>query len=263
MSLIQEWVSNNREISLQVTVKTNSKKRFFLVVKDKDKPNSQYAKREMEVNGERTIYFSFPVTTRVMVITITDMANPKDNNFSATFEEIPLKKYQIWIDEETRDFLKLAEHFCKVAGYQQALPTGRIFKSSDDKFIIKYYPVIVDFMSGKQLSTPARIGHTTGNIDIAKCKFDRYTFAERVIIILHEFSHKYRNPKLGLAISNEIGADTNALYIYLGLGFSKIDAINVFANVFLKARSESNMKRMRSIMDYIQKFENGEYADVA
>ncbi len=263
MSLIQPWISDNRSISLQVTVKCATKKRFFLVVRDKTKPNSQYARREMEVTGERTISFSFPVTPYMMEISITDMANAKDNNFSAAFEEKPLKTYQIWMDEDTRNFLKLAYHFCQVSGYEQASPSGRIFQSSDGKFVIKYYPVIIDGQTRQPISTPARIGHATGNIDIAKCKFDRYTFAERMIIILHEFSHKYRNPKLGLAISNEIGADTNALYIYLGLGFSKIDAINVFANVFLRAQSEGNIRRMRSIMDYIQRFENGEYAQVA
>ena len=82
----------------------------------------------------------------------------------------------------------------------------------------------------------------------------------RLIILLHEFSHKYKNPKIGLEISNEVGVDINALYIYLGLGFSKIDAITVFANVFLKAQTKGNIERMRKIMDYIQKFENQEFA---
>jgi len=263
MSLIQEWHSGNRAISLQVTVKTDRKKRFFLSVQDKLHKNSYYAKREMEVDGERTIYFSFPYSAEVMLVTITDMANAKDNNFSVAFEEIPLKTYQVWLDEETRDFLRVAEYFSRVCGYEYASPSGRVFQSSDGKFTIKYFPVIIDYLSGKKLSTPARIGHTTGNIDIAKCRFDRFTVAERMIILLHEFSHKYRNPKLGLPISNEIGADTNALYIYLGLGFSKIDAINVFANVFLKAQSDGNIKRMRSIMNYIQKFEEQEYVKLA
>jgi ferritin len=82
----------------------------------------------------------------------------------------------------------------------------------------------------------------------------------RLMILLHEYSHKYKNPKIGLEISNEIGADINALYIYLGLGFSKIDAICVFANVFLSAQTPDNLERMRKINDYIQRFESQEYA---
>ena len=50
--------------------------------------------------------------------------------------------------------------------------------------------------------------------------------------------------------------------IYLGLGFSKVDAITVFANVFLKAQSDGNMTRMRKILDYIKRFENQEYAQL-
>ncbi len=46
----------------------------------------------------------------------------------------------------------------------------------------------------------------------------------------------------------------------IGLGFSKIDAICVFANVFLKAQTKGNVERMRKIMEYIQKFENQEFA---
>jgi hypothetical protein len=84
----------------------------------------------------------------------------------------------------------------------------------------------------------------------------------RIAILLHEFSHKYKNPKIGLEIGNEIGADINALYIYLGLGFSKIDAICVFGQVFLKAQTPGNQARMRKIMDYINKFENQEFAKV-
>ena len=86
------------------------------------------------------------------------------------------------------------------------------------------------------------------------------TIPARVAIEVHEFSHKYRNPKMDLAIENEIGADINGLYMYLGLGFSKVDAIYVYANVFLKAQTPGNIARMRKIMDYIKRFENQEFA---
>lgn len=259
--MIYTWDSNNREICLHVTVKCPAKKRFFLVVAQKDRPNSNYAKREMIVDGERTVYFSFPITPETMTVSVTNMADKNDKNFTCTFEEGPLKKYNVWLDEETKDFLHLNFRFSQTCGFTKASTQGRIFERG--QFLIKYYPVIVDAMNGTKLSTPARIGHNTGKIDVAKFRFDRFTFAERVIILQHEFSHKYRNPKLGLPIENEIGADINALYVYLGLGFSKIDAINVFANVFLRAQSPGNIKRMRAIMDYIQRFENGDYAQLS
>jgi len=263
MGQVSIWNSDNVEASLYVTIKSPTKKRFFLVAKDSGKPNSDYAKREMEVEGERTIFFSFPITPREMTIGVYNIADRNDKNFQVSFEERPLRKYNIWLDEETRDFLKLDFYFSQVCGFKPSSPKGTLYQTADGKFNIKYYPVIIDYMSGKAMNTPARIGHTTGTIDASKVRFDRYTFAERVVILLHEFSHKYKNPKMGLAINNETGADINALYIYLGLGFSKIDAINVFANVFLKAQTPGNIKRMRAIIDYIQKFENQEFAQLS
>jgi hypothetical protein len=263
MGLVHEWHSNNREIALRVTITSPSKKRFYIVASNKGKENSKYAKREAIVEGSRIVTLSFPVTPQTMMLGIYNMADKNDANFQVEYEEVPLKTYQVWIDQQTKDFMKLNLFFSQGCGFSQASPQGRVFSTSDGEFNILYYPVIKNGLDSKPLSTPARIGHSTGNIEVAKNKFDRYTVAERVVILLHEYSHKYRNPKLGLAISNETGADINALYIYLGMGFSKIDAINVFANVFLKANTPSNVLRMRKIMDYIQKFEQGDFAQLS
>mgnify|MGYP006992428745 FL=1 len=128
------------------------------------------------------------------------------------------------------------------------------------KFKIKYFPIIKDYLSGRSLSTPARIAHKSGIIEVSKMRFDKYTVPMRMMILLHEFAHKYKNPAMDLPISDEIGADINALYIYLGMGFSKVDAIYVYANVFLNAQTDQNIARMRKIVDYINKFSNEEFA---
>jgi hypothetical protein len=157
--------------------------------------------------------------------------------------------------------MQLAIQFSQVAGFKAPDPNGTVYQTSDEHFTIKYFPVIKT-PGGQAMSTPARIGHNTGIIEVAAIKFVNYTIPMRIAILLHEFSHKYKNPKIGLEIGNEIGADINALYIYLGLGFSKIDAICVFGQVFLKAQTPGNQARMRKIMDYINKFENQEFAKV-
>ena len=154
----------------------------------------------------------------------------------------------------------MAEYFCKSCGYSEASKDGIFYETENKEFRIRYYTQIRNPNTGEVQNTPARIGNATGIIDISQEKFIRYTIPMRMVIILHEFSHKFKNPAMGLRISNEKGADINALYMYLGSGYSKIDAITVFAKVFLKAQTKSNMERMRYIMDYIQKFENGEFA---
>jgi hypothetical protein len=247
-------------MSLNVTIACNGSKKFRVWAEDYGKPNSKYGDREIVVDGTRTIYFSFPVSPKKLFIGCVNVSNPNDKDFKVDIVEAPLKRYNIWIDEDTDQFLQLALRFSQVCGFEKPSTSGTVYQTQNAKFNIKYFPVIVDFASGKVLSTPARVGHSTGIIEVSAAKFIKYTIPMRMAILLHEFSHKFKNPKIGLQISNEIGADINALYIYLGLGFSKIDAITVFAKVFLKAQTDGNMERMKKILDYINRFENQEYA---
>lgn len=257
--MFTRYDSNNRKFRLYIKIKCKTPKTFRVWAEDYGKANSKYADREIRVEKERDIYFSFPVSPKELFIAVLNVEDIKDKDFEVSIQEKPLLTYNIALDVETTDFLSLAIYFSQVCGFKEATSKGVVYKTSDDYFTIKYFDVIRHF-NGKAMNTPARIGHKSGIIEVAKVKFDKYTIPMRLMILLHEFSHKYKNPKIGLDISNEIGADINALYIYLGLGFSKVDAICVFANVFLGAQTDSNLNRMRKINDYIQKFENQEYA---
>jgi len=253
----QRWETNGRAMSLDVSIKCEGKCRFRIVASDFQK-NSKYADRTIEVDGYRSIYLSFPTTPREMRIAVTPI--DQKLNYIVNIKERTLKTYAIDTDAETKKFIKFAQTFTAQSGFETATQRGRYFTTPDKYFKLRFFPFISQ--NGKVSTTPARIGHTTGTIEVSKAHFDRYTIAMRMIILLHEFSHVYRNPKNDLKIENEFGADKSALYIYLGLGYSKVDAIFVFANVFLKAQTESNMERMRKIMDYIKRFENEEFAKI-
>jgi hypothetical protein len=251
--------TDNRSFSLNITITCQGKKTFRVWAEDYGKKNSKYADRTIVVDGSRTIYFSFPVSPKQIFFGCLNTEEPKDDSFNVDVKNVDLKTYNIAMDSETVDFVQLAIQFSQVAGFKMPNQNGTIYKTSDNYFNIKYYPIIRD-AANNPMNTPARIGHQTGIIEVAAVKFVNYTIPMRIAILLHEFSHKYKNPKIGLEISNEIGADINALYIYLGLGFSKIDAICVFGQVFLKAQTSGNQTRLRKILDYINKFENQEFA---
>ena len=251
------WETDNRKLALDVSIKCDGINQFRVVASD-DNKNTKFADRIIDVNGYRTIYLSFPVSPKVAKISVIPIKGNLD--FLVDIKEKNLKTYQIYLDAEATKFVKFAQEFSSKCGFEEASQQGRFFRTKDGYFNIRFYPIIPD--KGKPSTTPARIGHNSGIIDVSKFHFDRYTVPMRMCILLHEFSHKYRNPKIDLDISNEVGADLNALYIYLGLGYSKVDAIFVFANVFLKAQSDGNMIRMRKIMDYIKRFENQEYAKI-
>ena len=252
--------SNGKKTCLKVTIKSDRPVTFCVVAEGYKEVNSKYADRICKVNGERVIYLQFPISPNVLFIRIFNQQDVNDKSFNVHVEESEFKAYNVWLSLETLRFIELSSYFSKVCGYENGTEQGRLFQTDDEEFTIRYYNVIKE--KGVPINTPARIGHRTGVIDAAKDKMDKYTIPMRQIILLHEYSHKYKNPLLGLEISNEVGADINALYIYLGLGYSKIDAICVFAKVFLKAQSPGNMERMRKIMEYINKFENEQVAKV-
>jgi hypothetical protein len=246
---------NNDKCSIYITIKTNRPCQFRVIAEDL-KPNSKYADRTVNVDTERTIFLSFPVSPKKISLSVLCMDNLAQSDYTITAEVKPLKHYEIWQDRDTKSFLELAVPFSQICGFQLPAKNGTYYQSEDKIFVIKYVPNIIDFKTSKVLNTPARVGHTTGKIEISASSYMNYTIPMRMMILLHEFSHKWKNPKMNLPISDEIGADINALYIYLGLGFSKVDAIYVYANVFLNAQTEPNRKRMRKIMDYIAKFES-------
>jgi hypothetical protein len=245
---------NNERCSVWLHIKTAIPCKFRVVAED-IKPNSKYADRTIDVNGERSIYISFPVSPKKVVLTVSCLTAVDNKDYEIKAEIKPLKHYEIWQDSDTKNFLDLAIPFSQICGFKLPAPQGTYYVDDTKEFKIKYMPKIVDFKTSQVLNTPARIGHKTGKIEIAASKFLGYTIPMRMMILLHEFSHKYKNPKINLPISDEVGADINALYIYLGLGFSKVDAIYVYANVFFGSQNEANRSRMRKIMNYINKFE--------
>jgi hypothetical protein len=255
----QIYNSDNRKFTLVLTVmcQGEGKGRFSVVAEDL-KPNSRYVERQIEVEGKRTIELKFPVSPKKLALKVVSLDNIP---FTTALSEKELVTYDIYEDEVAKSFIDFAEKFSMMCGYSEASDSGRLFTKQGTPFRIKYFNIIRDHNTGQVYNTPARIGHDTGIIEVSKAKFDKYTIPMRMIILLHEFSHKYRNPKIGLPISHETGADVNGLYLYLGNGFSKVDAICVFAKVFLKAQSDSNIERLHKIEEYISNFEHQKYTN--
>lgn len=189
------YESNNRRFQLNIEITCKGEKKFRVWCEELNKQNSKYGDREIVVNGTRKIFFPFPVSPKNIFIGVLNSVNPNDKDFKVTITETELQDYNIWLDEDTREFLKVAIPFSQIAGFSKASKDGRLFRSKSGKFNIYYYNQILD-NNGAVMNTPARIGHSTGRIEVAKAKIDAYTIPMRLIILLHEFSHKYKIPKL-------------------------------------------------------------------
>lgn len=150
-------------------------------------------------------------------------------------------------NKDTVSFLKLAQEFSERASY---LSPG-YYLSEDGKFVINYLDTILN-NKGMELSTPARINISTGQIQVSKKIIKNYTVPGVMAILLHEYSHVYLNSRA----SDEVEADLNAARIYLGLGYPRIELMNAWANVFYKADTPGNRDRWNKVKNFILKFES-------
>ena len=251
--------TNKSSFNITVTVQTSSAQEICIVGKDTNKPSTFYFRRKGVVDGKRKFTLRFPMSPLQMELKIYNGANectPRDED--KTFKVIdlkfaPIQTNDVWMNAETIEFVKFAKQFSDNASI---LSLGE-YRSDNGVYKIHYLDVIRE--NGKETTNPARIGHESGIIELSKRDFFHYSVPMRMIILLHEYSHKYMNNIVDREIDDETSADINALYIYLGLGFPRIEATNAFLNVFLDAANKTNNKRYKIINDFITKFDQGKF----
>jgi len=250
--------SKKEECTLAITVATTSPQRIKIILKDADKPHTVYTDRENTVKGKTTFYIRLPQSPDKSLVQIYNVKNgnmkkPADDK---SFGIIKLEKQKLErkfavnrLSNTSYGFVKFAQWFCENAGI---LSAGKsVYISDNNRFRIDYVDIIRDRETGKPKNTPARISQTTGIIEISKFHFQKYTVPMRMAILLHEFAHFYLNKDK----RNETEADLNALMIYLGLGYPRIEAHHAFLKVFINSPSDQNVKRHQVLTSFIDNFE--------
>lgn len=246
--------TRHEELTLLIKVRTYQPQQIRLKVTDADQPNTAFTDRYKTIDGESIFFVRMPVSPKNALVCVYNEANGNlavgsDNTIEVeSITKEPLDKKLDVIDFSNplvRSFVNFSTRLSYNAG---SLPSGT-YVSDDKKFVIKYLPIIED--GGVEQSTPARIDIDTGIIEISKRQFLDYTVPNRMAILLHEFSHVYLNDN----VDDEVEADLNGLLIYLGLGYPRIEAFEVFAKTFLNAPTNQNKMRYEKIKNFIDNFE--------
>jgi hypothetical protein len=248
--------TKDKPCTIMIRIAVRSPKKMYIKVIDPSRPNTVFTNRYCLVNQQEDLFVRMPITSEkceVIVKSDEELNGDVDKGYKIVdMKKLPLKRKLTAFNHANptiQKFVRFAEEFCAKAGYISA--KGSVYTSDDGKFRIDYLDEIVD-ESGTALKTPARISRSMGIIEVSKKKFQTYTIPMRMAILLHEFSHYYLNTDM----ANETEADLNGLLIYLGLGYPRIDAYNVFTQVFITSPNEANHNRMKIIDDFIRNFEN-------
>lgn len=262
--MIVDIPSKNYPFQLSITIESKDYIPIRIVAYDPQKPATVYNDIKGKVDGTRIFTLRFPFSPKKLKLQISNPINGnlpygEDVSFNIKdFKVQKLKEYDVWWNQDTKNFYNFAVEFSQNASILSAgNKKPHIYRSDDGKFTIDYYNTIYDRSTNKKLTTPARIGHTSGIIEVSKAKFLQYTVPMRLIILMHEYAHKYLNPKINRKIEYETGADIQALYIYLGKGWSPLEAHKAFLKVFRISNNKMNHKRYKIIKDFIDKYDKG------
>lgn len=252
--MIYKVATKYEEITLVINLYTYKPTTIRIKVIDADQPNTTFTDRTRIIDGESPFYVRMPVSSDNVLVYVYNedkgnLTSGQDDTFvvDSITKELLEKRLEVidMTNSYIRGFINFATKFSYNAG---SLPTGN-YQSDDKIFVIKYLPIIED--NGKEQTTPARIDIDNGIIEISKKQFIDYTIPSRMAILLHEFSHVYLNDN----VDDEVEADLNALLIYLGLGYPRVEAFEVFASAFKNAPSDLNKNRYDKIKSFIDNFE--------
>ncbi len=249
---MQKIFETNRE-PLTLTIRVQAwGSQIQVVVKDADRPNTYYMNRFKTIKGKENFIIRMPQSPTRATVQVFN-AKTKD---SEGFKILDSKKEPLQTQMSAFDFsnpliaefIIFAQDFCDKAGY---LSTGTYTSLPKANFTIKYVDAIRS-ITGSVLNTPARINSKSGIIQVSQAAFKKYTVAGRFAILCHEFAHVFANKN----IKDEIESDYHAANIYLGLGYPRIEILNVFTKVFMGANTPLNQKRVLAMRKFIMNFDN-------
>jgi hypothetical protein len=256
--MIYKVYTNYDAMTLRVTVSASQETDVRLIVRDSEQMNTILTNRVRTILGEFSFYVRMPLCRKYVDVIIEAEGGGDGGLTLVECKKLPLERRLDVVDFNRayylNEFVTFVERFAYNAG---VLRTNDInnpkdyYVSSGQHFYIKYLPVIVDYATGEELSTPARISNEEPIIEVSQRHVIGYTVPMILATLMHEYSHKWMNEDP----DDESEADINGLFIYLGLGYPRIEAAEAWCEIFMQADTEENIERIAIIQKFIDEFE--------
>lgn len=216
------------------------------------------------IYAQRRLRLSKSVDLRVKMPIVPDQLTACIVSENETAEQKAFTLQRIEVRPDTKCPLELTDTDCKFISFIKWFATelphleagekGTIYQS--EGFSILYLDKLKE--GETEVTTPARIDRHSGMIEISKKAIADYTVPMLIIMLLHEYGHKWKNPEYGKAVANELTADIIAVHMALNLGFDYTEVENCYRSVFAKKDTELNRKRMSAISEFIRLFRTNE-----
>lgn len=262
----KQIITRHEEMTLEIIIYCPIMQNIRVQVFDPRIPNTYLTDRTCEVEGEKKFFIRLPLTPINVILRVFNEKNgniENDNSFILkSVEKKHLEKRTDLVDFKNsllKKFIVFAQQFAYNAGNLRTNDINNpndVYCCDNKYFRIKYLPEIIDYDTGRKLNTPARVCLDAPYFEISQKHFLDYTVPMRFGTLLHEFSH----PFLNQVDTNEFEADKNSLFIYLALGYPRIEAHYVWTEIFIETPTIENLQRYNEIKNLIDNFENQNFA---
>ena len=228
-----------RPVSLRLSVFDSETKRLYI-------------DRNVRLNKSGRVLIKVPFAPDQLMAELVDLNLPRAKSaFSIeAIKVMPDTKCPLDLSEADCAFIRFAKWFSTECSRLQAGQKGTLYSS--EGFSILFVDTIIE--GGVELSTPARIARNSGVIEVSKKRTMDYSVPMLIVMLLHEYAHKFKNREYGKDESNELTADLIACHIALNLGFDPQEVLSAFGSVFTKTDTELNRKRMAAIKEFVDIF---------
>lgn len=242
--------SENNPIELKVSVTSKTPVSLILKGYDPNNINSIYFSREVDFfSGTQEFGIPMPLTPKLLKVCAFEKGNKNSRSVSVSYvKAVPLTQTMPpYYNEKDQEYYDFIEEFCKNAG----IYSPAIYYSRNKNFEIKLSKKIYN-EDGTVSSTPARVFHDHGEIEVSQEKFNEMTVFMRMLILLHEYMH-VRLPQVRDPLKEEEKADLAALEVYKALNYPKTEALSSFIKVF-RPVNESHEKALIERTDKLFNF---------
>lgn len=239
--------TKNIPMILEVRVNSNVYANVQVYVLKPEYENTAIVCREMRFRGSFVFKLMLPINGDKVVVVARDKNTNDEKPKIVSVERSHLETnipQELYNNPLIPEFIQHALEFSLRASF---LPLGD-YNSKKGNIKIK----LVDSLEAldkdgvvRKTKSVARVDSKTRVIEVSKQNFKNYTVSGRFAILCHEFAHVYMNKDK----HNEEEADKNAMKIYLGLGFSRVDLLTTWIKVYKNADNPENRKRLEKYFD--------------
>lgn len=219
--------TNHKKMVFGMNVTTKGNK-IVILGHDKDSMETEYFNRQVLVDG--AYEFNLPQSPRVLKVVIAEENEGNiENSEKYSISDFYIKELELkplLLDSDASEFVRFAQWF----SVNLAKLCSGDYCSDNSRFNIRLYDEIAE-----DKGTPSRIHKYSGLIEVSKKWFVGMTVAGRMATLLHEYSHNHLesgDARYNSSNKTEIEADDNAIKIYLGLGYPRVEWIYTWTHMF-------------------------------